>query len=238
MSTFAILVGIAGAVALLFGLMQRAKAGRVGRAPFVKTGDAAGQGASAAGEKGAISVEGNVVSAEPIRSPLGNVECLYYEAVIQAVWQDGQTRHTRDLVKQRQAARFAVDDGSGAVQIDAGSGGDLPLSTSFDAWKEPGFVGFGSEIVVGALRAPTHNLPPSARYHATERAMPPQGRLFVCGRILDGNAIGAPDWSSLILSPQSRDELLGGAQRMARMALIGGACAVALGAVLGLLSKI
>lgn len=56
--------------------MQKFKGGRLDKAPFVKTGDAASKGAAVAGDKGAISAEGTVQHKELLISPITATECL------------------------------------------------------------------------------------------------------------------------------------------------------------------
>ena len=75
----AILIAV-GMVALLGAIFMRAKAGRVAKVPFVKTGEAA------RANSGDISVEGNVVCPSPLVAPFsgdrGDISAKH-------VWKDG-----------------------------------------------------------------------------------------------------------------------------------------------------
>src|SRR5207245_6442659 len=60
-------------------------------------------------------------------------------------------------------------------------------------------------------------------------------RLFVLGKF-EGGAIRSPSWTSLVLSHKTRDEVLGSAQKTGKGFLIGGASALAVGVILGVVS--
>src|SRR5688572_19702323 len=97
-----------GVIGLIYGIMQKLKAGRVADAPFVKTGEAASRGMQAAGPKGAISVEGNVLCQQPLMSPVTGVPCLFYELKCTAEWKDGDTTKTKEITHDKMAAQWAV----------------------------------------------------------------------------------------------------------------------------------
>ena len=71
----ALLVGL-GIIAVIYGAIMKVKAGRIAKAPFARTGDAL-QNPAVAGEKGAISVQGNVECPQPLVSPCTQTPCLY-----------------------------------------------------------------------------------------------------------------------------------------------------------------
>ena len=243
---YAALILVAGGiVALIWGAMQKFKAGRLASAPFVQTGQAASNGAGVANPKGAISVQGTVQVAQPLRSPVSGTECLYYELEVIGKWKDGDTSKSKSYVDQKMAAQFFVNDGSGAVRVDAAGGGDFEqLETKFDETRKEGFfadlksaVGKGESIVFGHY---AFNNPPMSKadeFRCVERVLPLQPSLYVCGKS-DQNAITAPSWTSLILSNKSRDELLGATAKAAKSFLVGGAAASAAGTILGVVSNL
>src|SRR5262245_62221441 len=97
-------IGIAivalGIIGLIWGIMQKMKAGRVADAPLVRTGEAAARGPSVAGPRGAISVEGNVMCQQPLTAPFSGLHCLFYKIKCSARWKDGDSYKTKDLDEQ------------------------------------------------------------------------------------------------------------------------------------------
>jgi hypothetical protein len=245
MSYVAVILVVGGIVALVWGAMQKYKAGRLAKAPFVSTGDAGSQGSKVAGERGAISVEGRVTVVEPLRSPVTGSECLYYELEVVGSWKDGDSKESKKYLEEKRAADIRLDDGSGAVRIDANQGGDFePLKQTFDETKKEGFladlksaIGKGKPIMFGhyAFTNPVNSK--ASEFRCIERVMPVQPRLYVCGKSAD-NAIGSPNWTSLVMSHKSRDELLGSTGKSAKLFLVSGAVAAAAGTALGLIANL
>ncbi len=223
-----------GIIGLIYGFMQKVKAGRVADAPLVKTGEAAAKGSAAANPKGGISAEGNVVCREPLVSPVTGVPCLYYQLKVTASWKDGDSVKSKELTKEKRAARFAVDDGSGPVWIDAREGGDFEPSQKKEETKGTSLLGgiTGQDLVFGNYRVSTGMLSLGTKYEVVEEVLPVVPRLYACGKVGSSNEIVAPGWRSLILSSKSRDELLSHASQGAKMFLGGGAGAFVVGSVL------
>src|SRR5262245_37606076 len=113
LSTIGLAVLALGIVGLIWGVMQKLKAGRVADAPLVKTGELAARGPAVAGPKGAVSVQGAVVCQQPLQSPVTGTPCLYYSVKCTATWKDGDSEKSKVLDEQKVAAQFAIDDGSG-----------------------------------------------------------------------------------------------------------------------------
>lgn len=245
MSVVAAIIVALGIVAVIWGAMQKFKAGRIASAPFVKTGDAAARGSTLAGSHGAISTEGAVELLRPLRSPVTGTECLYYELKVVGTWKDGDTTHKKDYVDEKVSADFCLNDGSGAVRIDASGGGDFePFDKKFEQTKKEGFladlksaVGKGEAIQFGAYAFQNPTLSKASEFTCTEYVMPVQPKLFVCGRA-DGGTIASPKLASMLLSTKSREELLGGAAKSAKTFLMGGAAATAAGTLLGIVSRL
>ncbi|WP_394848778.1 E3 ubiquitin ligase family protein [Pendulispora brunnea] len=219
-----------GIVALGIGLFEKMKAGRVSGAPLVRTGDAAQRGAQVAASNGAISVQGSVFCQQPLSSPVTRTGCLHYSISAEARWKEGDQERSQTLAGIQQTAHFAVDDGSGPVWIDATRGGDFE-TTSYSEIKEPGM--FTSELVFGDYRISTSSVPSGARFEVRETVLPLVPQLYACG-VTATHSIAAPEWRSLILSTKSRDELLGSATQTAKVCLIGGIAALAVGAAVAL----
>src|SRR5262249_30229961 len=146
-----------GIVGLIYGFLQKLKAGRVADAPLVKTGEAAAKGAAAANPKGGISAEGNVVCQQPLISPVTGVPCLYYALKVTASWKDGDHQKSKELTHEKRAAQFAVDDGSGPVWVDARQGGDFEPTQKKEETKGTSLLGgiTGQDLVFGNYRVST-----------------------------------------------------------------------------------
>jgi hypothetical protein len=223
-----------GILGLVYGVFQKIKAGRVADAPLVKTGEAAARGASAANPKGGISAEGNVVCPEPLVSPVTGVACLFYELTVTASWKDGDSVKSKEITKEKRAARFSLDDGTGPVWVDAREGGDFEPTQKKEETKSTSLLGGikGQDLMFGTYRVSTGFLSLGTKYEVVERVLPVVPRLYACGKAGSSNEIGAPSWRSLILSSKSRDDLLSHATKGAKMFLGGGAGTFAVGAVL------
>ena len=200
-----------GIIGFIWGVFQKIKAGRVAGAPLAKTGDAASRGAAAAGPKGTISAQGNVVCPQPLISPVTGTPCMYYELKCTANWKEGDTTRSKEIHKEKNAAPFTIDDGSGPVPVDAREGGDFEPTKKHEETKGAGLLGsiIGGEIVFGNYRFQTGMFASTAKFTVVEEVLPLQQHLYACGKAADaGGAITAPSWRQLILSNKTRDELL------------------------------
>jgi len=230
-----------GIIALIFGIFQKVKAGRVMDAPLASTGDVMARGRAVAGPKGQISAQGNVMCPQPLIAPFSGQPCLYYRIKCTAHWKVGDTHKSKVLDDQKMAAQFSIDDGSGAVWIDAREGGDFEPSQRKSETRGTGLLGgvTGTELMFGHYRVNTPMLDIGTKYEVEEDIMPVVPRVYACGKVADqGGAIAAPGWRSLILSNKSRDELLASATKTAKMALIGGAAAFAVGSGMAVVGQL
>lgn len=228
-----------GIIGLIYGLMQKMKAGRVADAPLVKTQDAATQGAQVASPKGALSAQGAVLCPEPLVSPVTGTPCLYYRITCKAEWKDGDTSKSKEIVDEKRAARFAIDDGSGPVPVDASKGGDFePLQTKSET-KGTGLIGgiTGADVVFGNYRVNTGPFAIGTKFTVREEVMPVVPRVYACGRAESG-AIVSPSWRQLLLDARSRDEVLSAATASAKRFVIGGAVAFAAGSGLATFAQL
>lgn len=231
------IIALIGFLALVGGIFQRVRAGRLANTPFVKTGEVAPE---KAGEKGAISAEGKVVVQQPLVSPVSGTPCLYYDVAVTAQWKVGDSSHTQRVTDEKAGAPFAIDDGSGPVQIDVSKGGDFDFKT----WRKKDSRGLmsaftGRPLTFGdrgfsvptGIRVGLVHVPDSAEFEVVERVLPVGDFLFANGK-LDSGRIGSPSWTSLVLSTKPREELMAGTGKMAKMLLTGGGVAAAAGVLL------
>ncbi len=236
----ALLVGI-GIIVVIYGAIMKFKAGRIAKAPLLTTGDAVRRGG---GEKGAVSVEGSVQCPQPLLSPVTGTPCLYYELKVVGSWKEGDQNKEKDYVHEKVAAPFALDDGSGAIPIDACKGGDFDMQQTFNEEKKEGFfadlksaVGKGEPIMFGHYAFPNPPMSKANKFRCTERVLPMPQKLFALGKLEQG-VLTTPGFTSLMLSPKSRDDLLGSSAKSAKMAFIGGAASAGVGLVVGVISAL
>lgn len=241
MAGLAVVMVALGIVGCIWGAMQKYRAGRIAKTPFVKTGDAAQQGLAVAGEKGAISVEGNVKAPGLLTAPVSGKPCHFYSYKVSASWKDGERTVEKTLDEAKLGSALLVDDGTGAVRVEVNEDGDYDMTTSFNEERKAGLVGSikGDELVFGNMRVTTRTVPLGAKFKVEERILAPQDKLFVCGRLAEqGSSIVAPKWASLILSNKTRDALLGHSVKQSKYFLMGGGAATAAGAVMGVVANL
>ncbi len=217
-----------GIVGLIWGVLQKVKAGRVADAPLASTGDVVHKGGAVAGAKGQISVQGIVHCKQPLIAPFSGTPCLYYRIKCTAEWKDGDTNKSKVLDEQKVAADFAIDDGSGAVRVDAREGGDFEPTQTKRETKGAGLLGgiTGKELAFGDYRVQVGMLNMGTKYSVEEEVLPIVPRLYACGVLADqGGLITSPKWRQLLLSSKSREELLSSATKGAKLFLAGGAIA-------------
>ncbi|MBZ0121943.1 MAG: E3 ubiquitin ligase family protein, partial [Sandaracinaceae bacterium] len=196
-----------GIIVVIYGIMQKYKGGRLAKAPFVKTRDAASNPQSA-GERGAVSVQGAIECPRPLASPVTGTPCLYYELKVEGSWKEGDATKSKDYVADKIAAPFAVNDGTGSVPVDASKGGDFELKQTFDQTKKEGLfadlknaLGKGEPIMFGNYAFPNPPLSKASSFRCIERVvpLPANNQLFVMGKLQEG-VIASPSWASLVLS--------------------------------------
>jgi hypothetical protein len=243
MAGIGVLITAIGIIALIYGLIMRAKVGRVSGAPFVKTGEATSN-PSVAGPKGAVSVEGAVECPQPLLSPCSGTPCLHYELKVVGYWKDGDATKSKDYVHEKRGAAFALNDGSGSVPVRADQGGDFePLEKTFDETKKEGFfadlknaLGKGQPIMFGQypFQNPINSV--ADKFECVEKVLKVQSRLYANGK-LEGGVIQAPGWRSLILDARGRDQVLGSAAKTSKIALGVGGAGLVVGIAVGLIGN-
>jgi hypothetical protein len=236
MAGLGIIIAFISLIVLVFGLLQRTKAKRVADAPFVSTLDASTRGKEVASPKGAISAQGQVRCDQPLIAPMSGTPALWYKIKVTASWKDGNENKTRELETQQAAASFSINDGSGEVWIDARKGGDFQPTLTRSETKGTGLIGglTGQELVFGNHRIQPGIMNVGTKYTVHEECLPVESRLYVCGVVGD-RSIAAPSWRNLLISNKTREELFASATKNAKMMLMGGGGAFAVGMVLTIL---
>ncbi|WP_394825518.1 hypothetical protein [Pendulispora albinea] len=169
-------------------------------APLVRTGDALVRGQAVASRHGLLCAEGNVVCTEPVISPVTGTPCLFYSIRATVRWHEAGMRRQRVLDSRHEAARFALDDGSGAIWIDAVWGGHFePMETTRQS-KPIGPYGHiaGTDFLFGKYKLSTGALPRGAICRVEEHVLPLLPRLYARGKI-ESRGIGHPGWCKLFL---------------------------------------
>lgn len=229
-----LLVG-AGIIALIIGLLQRMKAGRVTDAPLATTGDVVAKGPSLVGPKGQISAQGQVMCQQPVYAPMSGQPCLFYELKVTAEWKDGDSTKTKEIEHQKVAAQIAINDGSGPLWVDLREGGDYEPMDSKQQQQSTGLLKgiVGGELMFGNYRLNAGMFSLGTKYTVEEKVLPVQQSLYVCGKLADGGGmIISPKWRNLIVSNKTRDQLLASAMKTAKIALIAGAASLVIGGTL------
>ncbi len=217
-----------------FGLSQHLKGKRILSAPFKKTGDLA-KDPTSSDPKGAMSTEGAVLAETPLLSPCTKTPCLFYEVELEREWE--KQEQTQDGVKtksgwskvdsKREGMVFKLDDGTGAINVDASQGGDFDtLKKNFtDKVKIGAFV--PGDLKFGELRMQVPHLPAGERttaFRATEKIVPVGGTLFALGKMENGSLV-KPGWRSMMFSSKGRDGLLASTAKKKKFSFIGGGVA-------------
>jgi hypothetical protein len=229
-----------GIIGLIYGIMQRMKAGRVTDAPLATTGDVVSRGAAVAGPKGQVSAQGNVMCQQPIYSPVTGTPCLFYELKVTSEWKDGDTTKKKELDHQKVAAQFAINDGSGPLWVDLRQGGDFEPTQKKEQEQSTGLLKgiVGGEIVFGNYRLQSGIGSLGTTYKVEETVLPVQQSLYVCGRLAEtGGMITAPSWRSMIVSNKTRAQLLAAATKTAKIALIAGGAGLVVGIALAVIGS-
>jgi hypothetical protein len=237
-----------GVMALLGGIVQKMRAGRIGETPFAPSGQIGAQGRAVANAKGAISTQGQVQTQNMLTSPVSGAPCVYFSMRLEVEWTENNATQKYTVMEDAQAVPFAINDGSGpaVVNIDAKRGGEFCVTRPFDRKKvsrgllasmgakplevTPQFVIPPSVQVKGPLGRMIE-VPITATYYVSEQFLEPKGPFYVNGKVHDDGSITSPSWASLLIMNKSRDELLAGSSGLSKKALIGGAIASPLGAI-------
>jgi hypothetical protein len=176
----------AGIVSLLHGRSLRRAMGVLG-APVRCTGEAA-----RLPNGSEVSVDGLVACTEPLVAPLSRRQCLTYRHRVEEITRSGENEFVRVVYAVARSATFALDDGSGPVEVRLASDAEL-YSDEHEAFRqEVPALRYGqpcTELTFGSVTVPLKDPTPErdAIYVMTERILSAlHQRLFVCGQIADG----------------------------------------------------
>lgn len=255
MMALGLFVLLVGGMALIGGLIQRMRAGRLGETPFAPTGQIAAQGRGLASPKGAISTQGAMHTQQVLTSAVSGAPCVYYKMRLEAEWTENNAEQKYTVLEDTQAVPFAVNDGSGpaVVSIDAKTGGEFCTTKPFERKKfsrgllaamgskplevTPRFAIPASVQVRDALGRMI-DVPTTASFFVSEEFLEPKGLVYVNGKLRDDGSIGSPDWTSLLVLDKSRDELLANTTGFAKKLLIGGGLATPVGVILAVVGHL
>jgi len=199
-------------------ILTKLHAGRVAKTPFHSTGEVAARASGPPGETGLLSTEGTVLPPdELLTSPVEGKRCLKYTLEVHARWKVGDRDISVQMIDEKRALVFEIDDGSGPIQINPGTRGDFEPSHTFEQRQrkdlKAGLQGdslrFGTrgfEVHLGT-RHQDIVVPDHAEITVTERVLETSPHLYANGRLKDG-VIHPPDHAHLILATQCRDDAL------------------------------
>ena len=198
-----------GVMALLGGIVQKMRAGRLGETPFAPTGQVA-QGRALADAKGTISTQGPQVQTQGLlTSPVSGAPCVYFSWQLEVEWTENNATQKYTVMQEAQAVPFAVNDGFGpaVVAIDAKRGAEFAVTKPFDKKNfsrallaamgskpievTPGFSIPASVQVKGALGRMI-DAPVTATYYVTEQFLETKVPFYVNGKIQDHGSISSP----------------------------------------------
>lgn len=224
-----ILAGV-GLLLAVIGIAFRAKASSIASAPLVKTGEAGRH-------TGAVGVEGTARAVQQaLTAPCSGAPALFYRLLVQKkvkVKQGNQTSTSwKKVFDHCHDSFFALDDGSGPVQVHAEGELDGQLEQTFQG-APPGGPGLGSLTAFappGLTNDPREEI---LEYKATESVIRPDSRLFLLGEVRGGTlGKGA---KQLMVSTRGRDALVGATAKKAMAFIVAGLAILAGGATISIL---
>lgn len=196
------------AISVVAGWFSRRKLGRILAAPVRRTGEAA----SAAG---AAAVEGTVRASQPLTAPCSGRPCVYYELQLEQKVREKRGNSTttkwRTLGKPHVGSQFAIDDGSGALMVQAQEALDADLVKTYTG-APPGGPGLG--MFANLVQIASHGREEILEYRVTERVIAPDTRLFALGEVR-GGWLAPPQSGKLLVSSRGRDALVSSKRRLA-----------------------
>ncbi len=217
------------------------------------------------GEDGAISenvtVMGTPKCDQPLKSPLGGQECIYYKYTVKNIWTERYTetnsegrsvtrtrRHEDVMDSGESSVPFTIDDGTGTILVDPMDGTFEGLTKTVER-SENNFANMsGPSIQIGGLSLNLNNLganrsrPESIKY--SEEIIGLNRRLTVVGNVCDKMGelcIQKNGKTKVIISTKSADEMVADSKKAVRNKGIGAMVCGGLGIlaiIIGIISKI
>ena len=200
------------------------------------------------GEDGAISenvtVMGNPKCEQPLKSPLGGVDCIYYKYVVKNIWTEhysetdsngnsvSRTRRHEDTMDEGESCTpFILDDGTGSIKVDP-VGGTFEGATKVVDRSEHSFNmntagnsitlgGWTINLGGGGLFSNNHR-PETVKY--TEEVIAMSRPLTVVGNVcvkMGELCLQNNGKTKVIISTKSADEMVADAKKGIRNKAIG-----------------
>jgi hypothetical protein len=226
MAILGIILIVAALAAAVFGFVQHRAAKKLLEAPFHKTGQVAAN-PSLADAKGLISFEGDVRPLQQLVAPVSGRPCLYFEVEVERLWkkwevtENGSTERSgkSNVRTDRAGSVFAVDDGSGPMQVDAREGVKADAKDMLQSFEQTINMSSGnSSIGQYQFNVPASMSSDEHTYgvRVVERVIEAQGHMFVAGKH-SGQMVSKADgmMGSLRLSKRGRDALIGAQKKNA-----------------------
>ncbi len=246
-----------GVLALLGGLRQRMRLGRLSSTPFATPSEVASKGKSIADPKGGISTEGQVKHGDLLTSPVTKTPCLFYMMRLEAEWKVGESETKKTITEITEGTKFQVVDANGQVSVHVepnmhATTDDLALAEKYDRKKfSRGLLGSMTSkpievtphfqipgVVHYESGGKQYEVPSHANFFLTERVMEPKPFFYVNGKLNDDGVIGKHNWIGLLVKEKKRDELIGETGAFAKKLFIGGGIGAGIGAIVLLIGII
>lgn len=174
-----VLFAALGLVALVIGLVQRARMKALTVAPLVRTKRLASDPRASANAAGLVACEGRVRPVTPFTAPYSGRPCIYYEVEVTRTYPPRTSspferqRYTETLFREHHCRPFYIDDGSGQALADAtddmACASEESFSVSVNEASHKRSVGTSYEDVTSTVTI-------------TERIVAADDRLFVIAR--------------------------------------------------------
>lgn len=239
-----------GVLALLGGLRQRMRLGRLSTTPFAPPSEVASKGKSLADPKGGISTEGEVRHGDLLISPVTKTPCLFYVMKLEAEWKVGDSDTKKTITEATEGMTFQVVDANGQVSVNVepnlhATADDLALVEKYGRKKfSRGLLGSMTSKPIevtphfqipGSVTYESggkhYEVPSHANFFLTERVLEPRPFFYVNGKLNDDGVIGKHNWVGLLVKDKKRDELIGETGAFARKLFIGGGIGAGIGAI-------
>lgn len=247
-----------GVLALLGGLRQRMRLGRLSTTPFAPPSEVASKGKAIADPKGSISTEGQVKHGDLLTSPVTKTPCLFYAMKLEAEWKVGESETKKTITETTEGMVFQVTDAQGQVSVHVepnihATKDDLALTEKYSRKKfSRGLLGSMTSKpieVTPHFQIPgsvyyesggkQYEVPSHANFFITENVLEPKPFFYVNGKLNDDGVIGKHNWIGLLVKEKPRNELIGETGAFAKKLFIGGGVGAGIGAivlVIGLLT--
>ncbi len=234
MTVFGVILLVVAAVLVFVHVRARKKVGALLTASAQTVSQMLGTAKTLAGELGAgsfsemVEVSGQVRCPGPLISPLGERPCVYYDMSVRRQYEEdteerdaqgnvrrATRRGSETMSSQSERVDFELADQTGAIAVRL-EGADFDGLTETVERFEP--AGGALQLQLGRFAMSVPTLGHGRRtlgYQYSERVLPAEGRLTVIGQASDqgGEMTVGRGGPAFIVTPRTKAELVGGAQR-------------------------